>query len=331
MGWNKETIGSHVIRNNEISYCEQAGIVGSMGASFSKIIGNHIHHIHILGRFSGAEMAGIKFHAPIDMLIKGNRIHNTCLAIWLDWMTQGTRVTQNLTYHNWLDLYIEVNHGPFLIDNNICLSETSRHLSQGGAYVHNLFACKWGNWEDPRETPYFKPHSTEKIGDHKMDVGDDRFYNNMFIGNGKEPLSIDNPDKPIPFYWSYGLQCYEYRPQLPKTGGNVYYNGAEPCENEKTAKLINSNPKIILEEVGDEVYLKFYVANQHKNVKSETVTSDLLGRAEVPDQPFMDYDGSYLTIDTDYLGNKRKHKNPTAGPFENLKPGEQRIKVWPKK
>ena len=70
---------------------------------------------------------------------------------------------------------------------------------------------------------------------------------------------------------------------------------------------------------------------KHTQVKSEIVTSDLLGRAEVPDQPFMDYDGSYLTIDIDYLGNIRNHENPTAGPFENLKTGEQRIKVWPKK
>jgi hypothetical protein len=124
---------------------------------------------------------------------------------------------------------------------------------------------------------------------------------------------------------------YEFRPQLPEAGGNVYYHGAEPCENEKTAKLIKSNPKIKLEEIRDEVYLTFNVAKQHKKVKSEIVTSDLLVRAEVPDQPFMDYDGSYLTIDIDYLGNKRKHKNPTAGPFENLKTGEQRIKVWPKK
>ena len=242
-GWNKETIGSHIVRNNEISYCEQAGIVGSMGASFSQIIANHIHHIHTQRRFGGAEMAAIKFHAPIDMLIKGNRIHNTCLAIWLDWMTQGTRVTQNLMYQNGMDLYFEVNHGPFVIDNNICLSSQCRHLSQGGAYVHNLFAGRWGNWEDGRATPYFKAHSTEKVGDHKMDIGDDHFYNNMFVGNGKKPLSIDHPDSAIPFYWSYGLRCYEYRPQLPETAGNAYYHGAEPCENEKTAKLIDYNPK----------------------------------------------------------------------------------------
>ena len=67
-----------------------------MGASFAEITGNHVHHIHTQARFTGAEMAGIKFHAPIDMLIEGNRIHDAVRGIWLDWMTQGTRVTRNL-------------------------------------------------------------------------------------------------------------------------------------------------------------------------------------------------------------------------------------------
>ena len=44
-GWSKETIGSHIVRNNEIFNCEQAGIVGSLGAVFSRIYGNHIHDV----------------------------------------------------------------------------------------------------------------------------------------------------------------------------------------------------------------------------------------------------------------------------------------------
>jgi hypothetical protein len=62
---------------------------------------------------------------------------------WLDWMTQGTQVTRNLLHDNHTneDLFIEVNHGPFLVDHNICLSRQSLNdWSQGGAYAHNLFA-----------------------------------------------------------------------------------------------------------------------------------------------------------------------------------------------
>lgn len=31
-GWNRENIGRHLIRNNHIQHCGQAGIVGSLGA-----------------------------------------------------------------------------------------------------------------------------------------------------------------------------------------------------------------------------------------------------------------------------------------------------------
>src|SRR5439155_15785804 len=38
-GWNKGTIGGHIVRNNTIAYCEQTGIVGSMGCAFSIVEG----------------------------------------------------------------------------------------------------------------------------------------------------------------------------------------------------------------------------------------------------------------------------------------------------
>lgn len=70
-GWNRETIGHHVVRRNTISHCEQAGIVGSLGAAFSTVSENTIHDIHVRRLFSGAEMADIKFHAAIDSVIRG--------------------------------------------------------------------------------------------------------------------------------------------------------------------------------------------------------------------------------------------------------------------
>jgi alpha-L-arabinofuranosidase len=156
-GWNRDTIGSHVVRNNTISHCEQSGIVGSLGAVFSEITGNTIHDIHVRRLFTGHEMAGIKLHAGIDVEISGNRIYRADRGIWLDWMTQGTRVTGNLLHDNGPreDLFIEVSHGPYLIDNNLFLSDRSlADWSQGGAYVHNLFAGSITRRPDKRVTPY---------------------------------------------------------------------------------------------------------------------------------------------------------------------------------
>jgi len=45
IGWSKEKIGSHIVRNNTIYNCEAAGICGSLGAVFSQITGNHIYNI----------------------------------------------------------------------------------------------------------------------------------------------------------------------------------------------------------------------------------------------------------------------------------------------
>ena len=68
-GWNKENIGSHIVRNNTIFNCEQTGMCGSMGAAFSTIENNHIYNIWTKRQFSGAEIGGIKFHAAVDTKI----------------------------------------------------------------------------------------------------------------------------------------------------------------------------------------------------------------------------------------------------------------------
>jgi hypothetical protein len=50
-GWSKETIGSHVVRNNEIYDCGQNGIVGHMGCVFSQLVENHIYNIEVKHEF----------------------------------------------------------------------------------------------------------------------------------------------------------------------------------------------------------------------------------------------------------------------------------------
>jgi len=332
-GWNKATVGSHIIRNNEISWCEQAGIVGSMGASFSKITGNYIHNIFTQMRFTGAEMAGIKFHAPIDMLIKDNRIHDAFQGIWLDWMTQGTRVTGNLCYSNLSnDMFLEVNHGPFVIDNNLFLSRLVKHHSQGGAYAHNLFGGVFGACTDARHTPYFQAHNTVKVDDHVLNVGDDRFYNNIFNGNNGSHIDkgwMKGMKTHANWRFGFGLWVYDTRPQAPQTAGNIYYDGAKPYSTED-AIVVKTKPDIKIEEVGSEVFLHINIDPQQQNAKTKFVTGTLLGKAQVPDLPFEDYDGSPLKIDTDYFGKKRDLNNPSSGPFEKTGSGQLKLKVWPK-
>ena len=321
-GWNKENIGSHIVRNNTISNCEQTGICGSMGAAFSLIENNHIYDIWVKRQFDGAEIGGIKFHAALDTRICHNRIHTTGRAVWLDWMTQGTRVSGNLFYDNDLeDIFLEVNHGPFLIDNNILASKVNiSEQSQGGAYVHNLMMGKVHNYvEHGRYTPYFLPHSTEVAGLSIIPGGDDRFINNLFV-----PVIAENADK---IRGKYGLPVYNKAVYPMLADGNVYYNGAEPLEQEAN-KIVEAafNPEARIEETADGVYLSFSLQSLDA-LKTSRVNTASLGKAKLPRQGYEQPDGSPIEISTDYQGMQRS-ETPVPGPFEIRTAGPVKIKVW---
>ena len=209
-GWGKEKIGSHIIRRCNIHDCGQTGIVGHLGGVFSVIEDNHIHHINNKQNLAGAEIGGIKMHAAIDVIVRRNHIHNCTRGLWLDWQAQGTRVSCNLFHDNTLpvlpddpdesaftgmgeDVFIEVSHGPTLLDNNLFLSDRAVKIAaQGVALVNNIVAgglVSIGIGTDngsktlksPRYTPYHVPHRTEVAGFMTFLHGDDRFYNNIFI------------------------------------------------------------------------------------------------------------------------------------------------------
>ena len=208
-GWTREHIGHHTVRRCDIHDCGQTGIVGHLGCVFSVIEDNHIHHINNKQNLAGAEIGGIKLHAAIDTVLRRNHIHHCTRGLWLDWQAQGTRVTQNLFHDNCLpydylmnlrtigavgeDIFVEVSHGPTLIDNNLLLSYRSLKLpTQGVAVVHNLLAGAIAcvgrgvsngakSLPSPRYTPYHVPHRTEIEGFMTILHGDMRFYNNIFV------------------------------------------------------------------------------------------------------------------------------------------------------
>jgi alpha-N-arabinofuranosidase len=326
-GWSKDNIGHHIVRDNHIAHCEQAGIVGSLGAIFSRITGNDIHDIHVRRLFTGAEMAGIKIHAAIDTEISGNHIYRTTRGIWLDWMAQGARVTRNLLHDNdgTQDLFFEVNHGPFMVDHNLCLSHfpaapgshwQSRRsvldVSQGGAYAHNLFmAGAVSHDELRRETPFMKPGSTEVAGLRNIPAGDARLHNNIVVNHG-----LDGYDKA----------------GLPSSiNGNVFLGKAEPSlSDHSSVHRPDFTPEIELIEKSDGMYLEVRLDEAWAEQTSRMlVTTEMLGKAKIPDLPYRQPDGSLYQLDTDYLGNTRDTGNPFPGPFEWREGGKQTLKVWP--
>ncbi len=339
-GWNKATIGGHLVRNNTIAYCEQTGIVGSMGCAFSIVEGNMIHDIHVRRLFSGAEMAGIKFHGAVDVQIRKNRIYRTNMGIWLDWMAQGAQVKNNLMYENGLDIFLEVNHGPMLVSNNVMLSKTSLLMnSSGAAFVHNIFAGKMNVISyDSRLTPYHKPHSTFVEALHDNPGGDIQFVNNLFI-NGADAGEYKKNILPVLFdgnvYTKGALRAVSGNKQ--RSFGEISKEAREKIKNVADNEAVEKNfiadenfdtdAKLVNE--GDKMYIEITLNKSWVTQQKRTlVTTGSLSKVIVPGLPFENMDGSQLKIDTDYFGNKRNTSNPSPGAFEIKQSGKQKIKVW---
>lgn len=363
-GWLKENIGGHIIRRNNIHHCEQGGIIGRMGGVFSLIEDNHIHHINNMMEQGGAEIAGIKMHAAIDVTMRRNHIHHCTMGIWCDWEAQGTRLSQNLLHDNQRpafakvlkggmmsqDIFVEVSHGPTLIDHNIMLSEASlRFATQGVAMVHNLICgaltCV-GEGTGWRYTPYHIPHRTEVMGFMTFLHGDDRFYNNIFVQKWPDKDVIIMHDSndgfdtenrkagtwmfdEYPTYEEWKAQFDFSRPanmsalepvhfgHLPVwTEGNAYLGGAKACKNEVNGLISSEDVKVELLEKDGNYYLDTNIYDCLKDFRGRMINTDALGMAFEPEQRFENPDGTDIQFDKDYFGGHRG-VDVIPGPFAN--------------
>ena len=373
-GWTKERIGSHIVRRCNIHDCGQTGIVGHLGGVFSVIEDNHIHHINNKQNLAGAEIGGIKMHAAIDVTIRRNHFHHCTRGLWLDWQAQGTRVTQNLFHDNvppkgteiadglalGEDIFIEVSHGPTLIDNNLLLSDCAARIStQGIAFVHNLItgSFTWvGQGTDnggrrlptPRYTPYHVPHRTEVAGFMTILHGDARFYNNIFVQKeirqdlttyaessgmaamcqfvcgtmpydgyptAEEYFSRFTPESAVD-HWGKDIY-YDHLPVY--TGGNVYFNGAQPCDREENYRVDREHHVTVsLKEEDGRYRLETNLYEHLPEFEIPFVSTEMLGEAFEPEQKFEEPDGTPILFAYDYFGEKREIV-PLAGPFAKIR------------
>ena len=373
-GWLKENVGSHIIRRCHVHHCEQTGIVGRMGGVFSTIEDCHIHHVCNSQQLGGAETAGIKLHAAIDVTIRRNHIHHCIMGVWLDWEAQGARISQNLMHDNVrpegleqargamfsTDIFIEVGHGPTLIDNNVLMSPVGITIpSEGIACVHNLILGGFSlinsgvdsivnGQREPRYTPYHIRHRTEVAGFMTILHGDDRVYNNLFIqaypvkDKTKKPTDADHPfvgTAPFDIFPTFeewnapfsgegnpdmGALAKAHFGHLPVwVEGNAYFGGATVCKHEQH-KLSDRRSKVTIElvEQDGQYSLKTNVFSKLKDFRDGIICTETLGKAFEPEQRFENPDGTDIVFDRDYFGNHRGTET-IPGPFASAEDAEK--------
>jgi len=223
------------------------------------------------------------------------------MGIWFDWQAQGARITQNLLHDNMRpegrpqargamfsnDVFIEVGHGPTLIDNNVMLSKAAAAIpSEGVAFVHNLTLGAFvlvnsgvdsvvNGQREPRYTPYHIRHRTEVAGFMTILHGDDRIYNNIFIQ--QHPITDESRQPTASDYEVVGTAPFDIFPtyeewianfmmgEEPNMGhlaqfhfghlpvwveGNAYFNGATVYAKEKH-NLVEKEGKVCVELTED--------------------------------------------------------------------------------
>lgn len=344
-GWSKENTGSHLIRNNTIFDCGQNAVVGHMGCAFSRIEHNHIYNIAVKHEFYGYEIAGVKLHAGIDVVIENNNFHHCTLGIWMDWQAQGVRITRNLFHHNQRDLMIEVTHGPCLVDNNLMLSDYAvENMAQGTAFVHNYVAGYFRHLTVlDRATPYHFPHSTQAAGCAVVYGGDDRMINNVMTGVIPAPKGDKNefysggcvydrftvPEEFAPKIASYGradIEKYYKVPQPVWVEGNAYAGHASPFRAEISPLRADGAAASLKEENGVWT-LTLNVPASLTEARLPCVTTARLGMPRITEQPYDNPDGTDVDFAADYL-HSRRVGDVIPGPFAALKAGTQEIQVW---
>jgi alpha-N-arabinofuranosidase len=177
--------------------------------------------------------------------------------------------------------------------------------------VHNLIAGRIRVAVGERRlTPYLKAHSTEVAGLHGNASGDERYYNNIFVNGGLAPY---DPTK-LPVFMA----------------GNVFLNGAKPSKYESNPLVQPKvDPGIKLVDKSNGMYLEITFEKGWAQQQRQLVTTELLGKAKIPNLAYEQPDGSPYRIDTDYFSRKKNTDNPFPGPFELAEGGRQVLKVWP--
>ena len=304
-----DAFGDHIIRNNIIRRCGQAGIAGQKGATRSVIYGNFIEDTNYRKEFGGWETAAIKFHNSVDTVISGNLIRGVfhqqqgAFGIWMDYANQGIRITGNVIYDTQAaTIFLEMDHGPTLVDNNILIGKEIRSNSEATVFAHNLFVdCGYQyNPDTRRRSAYYTPHTTKAVGTKTGTAQDDRWFNNIFIHKGLDDV------KNAPGYVS------DY---------NIFLQGAKKSTFGDEHSIVE--PFVMgftCESHPLGVTIRFSMNDAFSKLKCPWVDAGLVGIFSTVGQSIEDRYGNPIRMDTDINGNK--FTEPIAGPLADIKQGE---------
>jgi hypothetical protein len=296
LGDDINAVGQHIIRNNLIQRCGQAGIIGVLHGTRSEIYGNKIEDINPRGTFASEEIAGIRLALAIDTVIRDNLVRRVRgstggYGIVLGPLYQGVRITGNVileTEHS--PLFFYQSHGPVLVDNNVIAGPgvasgegVKLRGAEAGVFVQNIFAdCAFVAEAIPGRPvagSSFRPHSLVIKQTIPVLPFDDQWLGNIFIRGGLD--------------------------QLRKRAGcevdyNAYMGGAVKCDwGDQHSATVAGDGGFALKSVNNKVRVAFDLAARPK-VDCPAITPDFIGLFALTQESIEQPDGRPITLATDF-------------------------------
>ena len=218
------------------------------------------------------------------------------------------------------------------------------NVAQGGAYINNLICGTMRKIPImDRSTPYHYPHSTVPLSTAFVYSGDDRWFQNIFIGGTKtyteesrngtdyyngHPASMEEFLERVIAFGIGDHENFKAVLQPVYINNNCYLKGAPVYDKEETNFLSEADPQIEIFEEAGKVYLEINIEKGLLDLPAVVLETKDLEETRIVEAPFDDPDGKAIVFDTDLLGHKRTDKTMNIGPLTGLKEGHNKILVW---
>lgn len=304
-------VGHHLVRNNLIQRCGQAGIFSLLHGTKSEFYGNQIEDINALGQFAGDEVGGIRLAVAVDTIIRDNLIRRVRGAqagygIVLGPLYQGVRITGNVIMETeGSPLYFQRSHGPVLVDNNVIVGPGAAtgegvklRSAEASVLALNLFAdCAFTDENAGQRgapgTISYRPHSLVTKQTIPALALDNKWFANIFLRGGLD--------------------------KLPKNHGcevdyNAYMAGAaKSAWADEHSAVVVEDGGFALAATPTTVRVTFDL-NARPKVSAPKITASLIGRFALT-QSIERPDGRPVSLVTDFFGNSANHSTGVVGPF----------------
>lgn len=345
--------GRHLIRQNTFCDNGEGGIAG-IEHQGTRIVANVFERNNCL-HWDAIEEAALKTHFNEDGLIEANLFRdNECPAIWIDNTYTNVRITRNLILHNaGSGIFMELGHGPALIDNNVIAYNNQgiyAHDAAGIVVAHNLLMAnaQWGIHMRVVTDRTAKKDGKELI----VQTSHERIINNIILDNYRGAIAFSPPwERSFDNQSDFNLLGAGSQWEWLGIGGPTF--ALDPCEGrisqEKLLDFIRIGTAALPEKEAPNLnlwdHLSLLTLDQWKTITGFEKNSSLLKMKQAPYIGIQNCVGNFHILEghlfrspenwkndlltRDFLGKPIPLEKPLAGPFQNLREGENLFPLWP--